>query len=461
MKNVLGIILVLVLLLVLVLAVQNVVTFFSQAAPIPANIVVDFSKSQAKLERPWQGLSQGGETEGNGTLVSLAPVKNQIKAISPRYIRLDHVLERPYESRVREIIAAGAIPFISLSYFSPDVADRDIGIVHNWTAWQAHVRNLIENVSGRDQMNISGVYYEIWNEPDGEGFGGYTIGEGKDYFTLYKKTLEAAQSAKNVNSFKIGGPALADLRRCTNIKLLFICDQFWLDKFLSLVAANNTRLDFISWHRYSKKISDFNEDVNFINDQYIKYSSLPPAEKIITEWGSVPQRSSIHNSVFDAAHLVAAARAFLGHADFSTKFEIRDGPGSGSQGWGILTYDGQPKPAYVALKLLNKLRADKVLLSGEGNHVTGIASRDNSGSSVILVNYDSASSYTESVPVKIINLTPGRYRLTKSQISRIYPLGHDETLTVNLQTGQFSSQVTLLPNSIILYDLQLVGLLTP
>lgn len=459
LKAIISIVLLLIALPILFLVGQNVVTLLTKAAPILANIEVDVLRSQAALERPWEGLSQGGETESNGALVSLAPVQKQIKSLAPRYIRLDHVLERPYEARVKEVISAGAIPFISLSYFPPDVADRDIGTVHNWAAWQKHVRNLVENVSGRNKMNVSGVYYEIWNEPDGEGFGGYSIGEDKDYFILYEKTLEAIRSAKNVNDFKVGGPALADLRRCTNIRLLFTCDEFWLDRFLGLVAKSNSRLDFISWHRYSTKMSDYNEDVNFINDLYNKHSSLPPAEKIISEWGSVPQRSPIHNTVFDAAHLVAAARTFIGHADMSTKFEIRDGPTSENQGWGILTYGGAPKPTYAALKLLNKLRTDRVLLSGEGNYVTGIASRDSAGTTVVLVNYDAASSYTEIVPVKIINLTPGTYRLTKTQISSIHPLGRDEVSEVSLEDGQFFTQTTMLPNSIVSFDLQLVGFL--
>lgn len=457
-KAIIGVICLVLVLPVLIVARSSVVTLFSQAATYPANIVVDASQSQATLKRPWEGLSQGGESETNGTLLSLAPVTSQIKILSPRYIRIDHVFDRPYESRVQEIAASGALPFIALSYFPPDVASSDIGSVSSWPAWQEHVTKLIEHVSGRNGLNLSGVYYEVWNEPDGEGFGNFNIGTGKDYFTLYQKTVAAALSAQNVNDFKIGGPALADLRRCTD-GLLFVCNKFWLDQFLNLAASSKTRLDFISWHRYSTKISDFDEDVNFINSQYTKYNTLAPAEKIITEWGSDPAPSPIHNTIFDAAHLVAASKAFLGHTDLSTKFEIRDGPNANGNGWGILTYAGEKKPAFAALELLNKMRSERVLLSGEGSYVTGFASRDSGGLSVVLVNYDSASSYTEQVPVKIINLYPGRYRLTKYEINSAYPLGHDETSTETLPKGVYATQETMLPNSIVLYDFQLTGLL--
>jgi hypothetical protein len=469
-KAIIALILVLLILPVVFLVKDKVITLFSQAAPIPANIAVDVSNSQATLQRPWQGISQGGETEENGVLVSLSPVRSQLKALKPQYIRIDHVLERPYEARVKEIVAVGATPIIALSYFPADVADRDIGTARNWQAWKNHVRRLVENVSGRNNMNIQGVYYEVWNEPDGEGFGGYDIGEGKDYFKLYTNTVDAILSAKDVNDFKVGGPSLADLRRCSNGSILHgllkICQKFWLDQFLSLVSANNSRLDYISWHRYSLKISDYNDDVNFINDQYLKYGNLPPAEKVITEWGSDPARNPIHNSFFDAAHLVAAARTFIGHVDLSTKFEVRDGPTSENQGWGVLTYDGRQKPAYQALQLLNMLRTERVLLSGEGTYVTGIASRDSSGATVILSNYDSRQRNIESPNFTIRGLTPGTYRVNKLTINA--PKCPVPDARVLVPDGVFratdipkcsdSSHQVMPVNSVVLYDLQLIGL---
>ncbi len=321
----------------------------------------------------------------------------------------------------------------------------------------------MQDVSGRRGMNLSGVYYEVWNEPDGEGFGHFSIGSGKDYFTLYQKTVGAALQAQNVNTFKIGGPALADLRRCTN-GLLFICQEYWLDKFLSLTAETNTRLDFISWHQYSLKISDYNENVNFLLKAYSRHPSLAPVEKIITEWGSVPERNPIHGGVFDAAHLVAAARTFIGYVDMATKFEIRDGPGDSGSGWGIIGYDGKVKPTYTALAFLNQIRSDRILLSGEGTYVTGIASRDSSGVTVIMTNYDPKWGNIETVPLTIKNLVPGRYRLRKSALNA--PSCSEATVTIT--SGVFHNadypgcnnpnQLLMPANSVVVYDLQLVGL---
>lgn len=457
-KPLLGLLVLLVLAPVVFWAGQTAIGLFTNAAPIPANIVVNARAEQGILKRPWEGLSQGGEQEVPGKLVSIAPVASQIKNLGIKYIRVDHVLEEPFNNsiraRVQEIQASGAIPFISLSYFPKSVSGSNIGTVSNWSAWQNEVQKLIETVSGRNGMNISGVYYEVWNEPDGENFGGFNIGSGKDYFVLYQKTVEAANRAKNVNSFKIGGPSLADLRRCTN-GALFVCREYWLDKFLSLVAKNRVRIDYVSWHKYATKLSDYNDDVNFIMNMYNKYS-LPSVEKIITEWGSAPERNPMHNTVFDAAHLVAAARAFVGYVDLATKFEVRDGPDSGNQGWGILYFGGAKKPTYEAMRLLSKLRENRIGLNGEGTNVTGIASRNSSGITVILSNYDRRSSNAESVPVKITGLNAGRYRLTKSIINSANPLGKTETSIVQI-TGDYLTKELMLANSVVEYDLQLIG----
>lgn len=460
-KGLLALILLLLFLPLLVLAGRQIKIFFSEAAPIPANIHVEADKSQADLDKPWQGLSQGGEQEYPGKLVSLSPVTSQIQNLGTRFIRIDHVLEEPFDAslrpRVQQIIDSGAVPIISLSYFPNSVAGSQIGVPTNFASWRAKVKRLVEEVSGKGNMDLDSVYYEVWNEPDGENFGNFDIGRGKDYFELYRETQKAVESAENVNQFYFGGPALADLRRCEN-GLLFTCQKFWLDKFLDLVEVNNARLDFISWHRYSTKVDDYKDDVNFINDQLDKHQKIKSVEKIITEWGSYPERRPEHNTVFDSAHLVAAVRVFLGHVDLATKFEIRDGPDSGGKGWGILTYNGRPKPVYKALELLNRLRPERILLTGEGTNVTGIASRDSSGVSLILSNYDKAGRHFENVPVRFSGLTPGEYLVRKTTIDSSNPNGKEIVTRSTLISGNFKDKVNMFPNSVISYELNLISL---
>ncbi len=440
----------------IILGGREIVTLLTEAAPVPADIKIDFAKSQGKLSRPWEGISQGGEQDTPGKLVSLAPVSNELSSLGVKYVRIDHVLNQPFDSsykeRIGEIVSVGATPIIALSYFPREVADTDTGTPKDWSVWQSRVRALVEEVSGKNSLNLKGVYYEVWNEPDGPTFGDFDIGEGKDYFLLYQKTAVAVESAENTNEFKLGGPALADLRRCTT-GLLFTCQTFWLDRFFGLVSKNRTRLDFVSWHRYSLRISDYEEDVNFILKSLNKYPNLKTPETLLTEWGSDPARSPIHNTTFDAAHLVAAARTFIGHIDIATKFEARDGPDSGDSGWGILKYSGEKKPTFVALDLLSRLKDNRIPVSGEGTFVKGIASSDGSTYSVVLVNFDKASSHTEIVPIRFSNLPVGRNRLTRTILNEQNPTGKVTTTSFRASRN-YSFKETLLPNTVVLYEIE-------
>ncbi|NIT03517.1 glycoside hydrolase, partial [Candidatus Saccharibacteria bacterium] len=66
------------------------------------------------------------------------------------------------------------------------------------------VKATIQHYSGRNEKNIAGIYYEVWNEPD--LFGQWQIGKEPDYRTLYVYALSGAFQAQDCQPFKIGGP---------------------------------------------------------------------------------------------------------------------------------------------------------------------------------------------------------------------------------------------------------------
>ena len=93
-------------------------------------------------------------------------------------------------------------------------------------------------------------------------------------------------------------------------------------------------------------------------------------------------------------------------------FEIKDGP---SVSWGILNYDGSPKPRYKALKLLNDLEGNQLIVDGEGSNVSAIASKTEEDKiTLILINYDELGRNYEAVPVTFKNLIGTNYKLTKT-----------------------------------------------
>ena len=89
-------------------------------------------------------------------------------------------------------------------------------------------------------------------------------------------------------------------------------------------------------------------------------------------------------------------------------FEIKDGS---SPSWGILAYDGREKPRYQALKILNDLDGNQIIVDGEGTYVSAIASINPDKIDLVLTNYDEAGRNFEAVPVSFRNLDGIKYNL--------------------------------------------------
>ena len=59
----------------------------------PAKLVMDMETDLGQLSTPWAALAQGGEEAG---VPMLAGTENQMKQISPGYVRLDHIFDDDY-----------------------------------------------------------------------------------------------------------------------------------------------------------------------------------------------------------------------------------------------------------------------------------------------------------------------------------------------------------------------------
>src|SRR3972149_1571123 len=63
------------------------------------------------------------------------------------------------------------------------VVDLSASFSKSPLVWQNLAQKTVEHVSGKAGLNLSNVYYEVWNEPD--LFGGYKVYGGKNYLDLY------------------------------------------------------------------------------------------------------------------------------------------------------------------------------------------------------------------------------------------------------------------------------------
>ncbi|MGB9707391.1 MAG: GH39 family glycosyl hydrolase [Microgenomates group bacterium] len=433
----------------------------SKASAIKANIVIDVLNSQGKFPDRFKALAQGGEEKGVRMLKNVIP---QVAELYPKYIRIDHIYDfydvvskdnqgnlildwSKLDETVCDIYNTGAKPFFVLGYM-PNALSGDDSLIsspRSWQEWSFLVQKTIEHYSGTNNRlcgQITGywktdLYYEVWNEPDLETFGKWSIYGGKDYRLLYYYSVLGAQKAKDVYPFKIGGPVTTALYRN------------WILNFLDFIQKNNLRIDFISWHHYSKNTDDFGDDLINLNNWLAgeKYKAFQNLPKIISEWGFDSNYNPIADTEIGAAYTIASIRNFLNYRyELAFLFEIKDGP---SPSWGILGYQGEKKPRYQALQFLNHLEGEKLFVSGEGSFVKALASKKENLFRILLVNYDRENKNTEIVPLTLKNLINGYYDLTLKY------LDGKEIITKNIkiEDSLFKKEILMPANSIVLIKL--------
>lgn len=451
-----GIILLIIALPFSVNLVQKAQKYLTKAFGQPANIVVDANIVLGPLPRPWLALAQGGEEKN--TLFS--GVTSEVKALQPQYIRIDHLYDfynvvnkngdtisfnwTEMDKVVDQILQMGALPFLSLSYMPPAIAQNGdiLSPPNNWADWSQVIQATIQHYSGKNERNLNNVAYEVWNEPD--LFGNWRIGGQKDYRTLYLYAIKGANRVQNTNAFKIGGPSVTAPY------------ENWVDGFLNYTVQNKLRIDFYSWHRYSTDPEKFLDDINKV-DTWLFQNAGYTLQKYMTEWGSVSDGSPLHDSNFDAAHTVATIANLLQRVDLAFTFEVKDGPGpAGKQywgRWGILTNESggsiEKKPRYYALALLNRMSGKRISLKGEGTWVTGFASQDGSETNIILANLDPDNKHYEAVPLTVNNLSNGNYSYKETFLS-----GEGRSLNETVTNGTLQKQISFSANNIVVVELR-------
>lgn len=441
--------------------------YFSRASSIKANIVVDVANTSGPFPDRWKALAQGGEEIGVRMLQNVVP---QVSELYPRFIRLDHIYDfydvvtrdasgklsfnfSKLDATVCDIYHTGAKPFFSLGYMPPtmSVDGSLVGKPKNWGEWSQLVQKTIEHYSGQSTILPCGnlapvwktdIYYEVWNEPDGFNFGAWKYNGDKSYPDLYFYSVKGANAAANTYPFKIGGPVTTSLYKN------------WIQVFLNYVAANNLRIDFISWHHYSTRTNDFEQDVINLNNwlsespKYNPYENLP---RVISEWGYDSEVNKIADTEVGAAHTLASIRNFItADIDAAFLFEIKDGK---NPSWGILDHEGNKRPRWYALQMLNSLKGNQILVTGEGTFVTALASKEGDNIHLILTNYDQSGKNNEAVPVVFKNLPLAKYDITKHYING----QKDTSLNVwavggTIDLGQEKS-IIMTPNQIVAIDL--------
>lgn len=403
------------LLPVFILLIKQKQDLRRDAAPISANIIIYTQNPVGNIPKNfWSNFSQGGE-ESHTNMIK--PALSHLQKLSPQYIRIDHVFnyytQKELDDTVDSILATGAKPFFSLT--NPDDVPN----------WQETVTALVYRYSV--EKNIDNIYYEVLNEPDLYNKMHYK-GEN-NYLDFYAKTAAAvAAGAQNI-SYKIGGPSTSGYY------------SNWIKYLLEYCNNNHIKLDFISWHKYSKYPTEYLSDIENLNTLLASYPSYRDIEKIISEFGPTSDNDDFYNNIFSATHLLSSASRLSPYIHKVFTFEIIDGPNTH---WGLIKKDGSIKPRYSAFEFLNQLKGELIGQEGNGSHVSALATKYNQTIQILLVNYDPDNKHEETVPITLKDLPPGQYKLNKTQF-----LGN--TTSEILNTNQ--TTIYMSPNSAYLLEL--------
>jgi hypothetical protein len=445
-------ILLLIFLPIVIFAVTKIVELRKGAAGTYANISIDTKSLQGQVPVTlWQNFSQGGEEPRD----MIGPVISQTRLLKPKLIRIDHLFDyfnvyqgnnnynfTELDKAVNSVLATGAKPMLSISYTTASMSKdgQNAGEPKDWNEWYGLVKATARHYSV--EKNISGIYYEVWNEPD--LFGGWKYNKSPNYSTLYIQTARGIIDGAGGSIYKIGGPAITAYY------------SNWIKSLFKTAADNHVRLDFISWHKYSKNMEDYENDFNNLNQILSNYPQYFNIERLITEVGPNPEPDVWYDNNLSGVHLISLATHMYGKIHRLFSFEVVDGPTSRSEkspGWGMITHPSKgakPKPRYFAIQFLNKLQGQLLSSTGDGSWVTSMSAKNGNTIQSLVVNYDSRSAHSETFPITFKNLDPGKYEMRTT-----YYMGNtnNKIITIDQNSNSYSQSFYLDPNTSALIEL--------
>jgi xylan 1,4-beta-xylosidase len=282
------------------------------------------------------------------------------------------------------LLENGVRPFVELSFTPAKLAQRPlfhpfwyrpiVAPPKDWARWGDLVASLARHLVARYGIDeISHWYFEVWNEPNIDFWGG----EPKEstYYQLYDA---AASALKKVDSrLRVGGPATAQAA--------------WIEPFIRHAVEQHVPIDFVSTHVYAndtaKDVFGTNESiprtemvgraVRKVHDQ-VAASARPDLPIFWTEYNaSYKNEPEVTDATFMGPWLANTIRQCDGLTDmlsywsFSDVFEeqgVVKQPFYG--GYGLMAAGGIPKPAFNAFKLLHRLGNRRILVDSSSALVT-------------------------------------------------------------------------------------------
>ena len=293
-----------------------------------------------------------------------------------------HQIDKIFDS----LLEIGLQPFVELNPMPTALASgtktmfdwrMNITPPHDYAEWEHLVAAFARHIIDRYGLEeVSGWYFEVWNEPNLSGF---WSGTKEEYWELYRASARALKGASA--RLRVGGPASSKAN--------------WIQDIIDYTCQNHIPLDFVSTHIYPQdeyvvfldragsphSPGEFMADTVREVQRTVLASKRPDLEIHWTEWNSLSAPSTaaiswVHNtavdSIFGAALICKNCVELDDACDTfcwwvaSDIFEECGMPHSEYSGtYGLMTINGIPKSTFHAFEFLNRLRGERLATSSD------------------------------------------------------------------------------------------------
>jgi xylan 1,4-beta-xylosidase len=278
------------------------------------------------------------------------------------------------------LLKNGIRPYVEISFMPKALAAKPdyqgfwykpiVSPPKNYAKWDALITAFARHLVSRYGIDeVSEWYFEVWNEPNIDFWGG--VPKEQTYFELYDRTARALKAVSP--RIRVGGPATAQAA--------------WVGDLIAHATKNHVPLDFVSTHAYGNDTAKniFGADrpisphqmvcaaVEKVHKQILA-SSRPHIPLIWSEFNATyMNQQEITDSIYMGPWLADTIRQCAGKVDmmsywtFSDVFE-EQGPVKTPfyGGYGLIAEDGIPKPSFNAFAMLHEL-GDQRIAEPENN----------------------------------------------------------------------------------------------
>jgi hypothetical protein len=364
------------------------------------NVVVEADKPGEPVAPAWQGFSQGYEGSDADFIRSMGP---RLRAVGAKFVRFDPFpnpddvrrqsivveagdttgraappaggelkIDWRYPDDMVEMLAqAGAKPMFNFATM-PSALSAPSGntrLPRDAAEWGRFVQSVVRRYNVEQKRGAS--YWELSSEA---GNGVFAVSEWLRFYQAFAGAVIAADPKA-----RVGGPSLAAY------------DADWLKALVDYCARNDVPLHFLSWRAYGQPPAEYARQVAEMRAYLQTVPTMKDIELIVDEWNVSDRASAENDNLVGAAYALSVSEQFMNAAPARGMFfEVKEAADRRRREerltgrWGMLTYDGKPKPVYNAFKLLSRLEGLRLPAGSEDSDIHAIASRDKNGVTVLL-----------------------------------------------------------------------------